>query len=333
MSSPGLWVVIALLLSACEPVKAASEDDGSPGNADGSPDAPLALENCFDGLDDDDSGAADCADPTCGGEAICVAVPDTGEAGIVVGADEACPPGFDGGGATLLYRGLQADACEGCSCTPGATTCKSLVFWYPDEAACAEDTGLTGGTLYSEAVTETCTANPITSGNTYGTRAEIAPTSTCNEAGTAMPPDARWTETRKFCRASTIGVGCAAGSACVPRRAAPSQCVLAAGTAACTGFATTETDWATDFADTRACGACACTASGGGCGNVKIGVGSDYVCTDGVQLTNAQKTCGYIYSPPVRLLGAPTAPTACTASAPQTGTLAPAGPQTLCCGT
>jgi len=247
-------------------------------------------------------------------------------AGVTVPADQECPSGFEGG-ETLLHRGASGGSCMGCSCQPGTTTCSASLYYYAASADCTGDTGLTGGTFWGT-VDATCPTTPNIQGNLYGMRAVITPNSTCSPGGTAIR---EWAEVTKFCRASATGIGCNTDEACVPTQTALAQCALAEGSATCATFDAVETDWYTDSADTRTCDACACTATGGGRGNVAVHIGNDWTCNDVYAIHDAQKQCQLSYAPPAQTMGAPTDPTSCTADSVLSGSLDPSGHWTLCC--
>jgi hypothetical protein len=286
-------------------------------------------------MDNEGDGLADCADPDCDPEALCVPSSADQPAGVVVAEDEPCPAGFTGG-ETVIHRGLQPSACVGCGCTPGDTTCVGEVWIYDDSNDCSGDVAQSGGVRVTVPITTTCTANPLTYDFLKGIRANITATSTCTANGTGVPATSTWAESVKFCRTSAVALGCSATAACVPRAEQPeSQCAIADGAATCdSGYATTEADWYTDFEDERTCGACFCTPVGGDCANVLVEVGSDYTCGNHHTVGDDTKLClpgiGE-YSPPARLIGAPTAPTGCTADAPFSGDISPTGQTTLCC--
>jgi hypothetical protein len=157
---------------------------------------------------------------------------------------------------------------------------------------------------------------------------------TCNAGGSGTPTAPRWASAKKLCVYPSRGGGCVAGKRCVPKQAdATTQCAVAAGsTATCSGFATTQNDWYTNYTDTRTCSMCGCTASGGACQSAHADFGSDYVCTDSlVSIGPNMKVCGNTsYSPPAGFYFTPVNPT-CNASATQNGALTPTGVQTLCC--
>jgi hypothetical protein len=305
------------------------------GSVPAAPDA--AAELCFDGEDNDGNGLADCADPGCDPTAVCVPSSAAQPAGVMVAENEPCPDGFDGG-ETLIHRGLQASSCTGCGCTPGDTTCTGRIWLYADYSDCSGDVGLSGGALLGVLITPTCTEMPISYSNVPGVRVAITGESTCAVNGSPLPATSTWTESVKFCRATGAGAGCAAGSTCVGRAATPAEQCAIADSSACEGdFADSQT-WYTDYDDQRSCGACICNAVGGGCDDVVVHIGDDYTCNpsgdlDVYEVADGEKHCDSQgnYAPPARLMGTPTAPTSCEASAPISGTIMPSGETTLCC--
>jgi hypothetical protein len=258
----------------------------------------VQLARCTNGIDDEGppDGVMDCDDPQCADITTCVPTTDE-RAGIVVEENEPCPEGFEGG-ETLIHRGLQPGTCEGCGCDVGTTTCSAKVWLYADQNACNSDVGLSGGTVLGFEIDNTCTTNPIYYSAPGGLRVDITATGTCASTGTPIPAAADWTATKKFCRVSLVGNGCAADHACVPKtETAVAQCALVDGPDACAGFGMTDTEWYTGVDDQRTCGACFCNAVGGDCNNVG----------------EASPAAG------------------CTATSTPSGTITPTGQQTLCC--
>jgi len=323
-----------LLVTACgKAVDRGSGGDDDGAGVDAGPDT--GDEICFNGIDDDEDDEVDCGDPNCGEVARCVPVSEALglEAGALVEADQPCPAGFEGG-EVIVNQGLGPGACEGCTCL-GATDCAGAVFYYLSEKECAGDTDLTGGTPAAAPVTFDCTGDPIYDSYTFGMRAVLTPTASCAVDGAAAPGAPSWERSMKFCVASEFGAGCAANEVCVKKTAAPeAQCALARGEVGCAGFETSETDWYTGVdsdSDTRTCGDCSCLASGGDCAGVAVQSGSDYTCgAQPEELSDGEKTCWQVYSPPVQLVGTSTAAD-CSAEAPLSGEIAPSGRQTLCC--
>ena len=292
-----------------------------------------AVEDCFNGVDDDCNGTTDCADPACGAVAVCEPQVDGAPNGVVIPGTEACPSGYSGG-EQIINRNLVDGGCTGCSCALTGTTCSADVWYYASAAGCTNDV-LNNAGMFAGSSGFACDANaPISSGQTYGARTSVFKAqNSCTGAGvpTLAPP--AWAETMKFCKANQVGKGCPAGNTCVPNVKAAPHCALAAGSAACGEFKTTQTDWYTGLADSRACGACGCTVSGADCSPVHLEVGSDYSCTNAATVPEKTKKCftgSGIYAPPVHLVGVPIEGT-CTPDAGVTGTLDGTGQSTLCC--
>lgn len=300
------------------------------------PDAPdTGDELCFNGIDDDGDDLADCADDNCAPAALCVPLPENSNfaAGVVVAADEPCPPGFDGG-ETVIHRGLTApDECTGCGCTAGASKCIAELWYYNNPDSCTLDKEQTSGIFSREIAAFTCDSMPINdnsgTGTTEGARANIITSATCTPNGTTTPAPVSWTESKKFCAASKIGSGCSAGSVCVAKQQPEVQCILANGSKTCDQYTVAEGDWYTDVVDTRTC-TCECSATGD-CSDVSVSVGTDFGCEGGYLLGDDEIHCERQYSPAAMLVGTPGAAT-CSATASITGGDAVAtGQSTLCC--
>lgn len=323
---PARWIPLAalLLLGAAASCSPEERDFAGPAGC-GTPEA------CFDGVDNDCDGDADCADADCDSGAVCVPDSDAARAGVLVPEGEPCPEGF-AAEETIVHQGLEDTGCEGCSCTPDPTDCLADAWYYQDAAVCTGDVGQTGGT-YAGKVGFACTPNPLNEGTFMfgGVRVSLFEViQSCSAAGDATPAPPAWGDTRKFCRASSWGAGCDAGRICVPQQAPEAQCALAASSDACEGYANPRSDWYTGFTDARACGACGCTASGGSCDQVLFELGNDYSCFEAQTLEQGTQWCGQGYAPPARLVGTP-GPSTCTTSASVTGALEPTGQVTLCC--
>jgi hypothetical protein len=302
------------------------------GSVPAAPDA--AAELCFDGEDNDGNGMADCADPGCDPAAVCVASSADQPAGVLVDAGADCPAGYTEG--ETIHRGLQPSDCAGCGCAVGDTICEAQVWTYnTDTNECFNDAGLTGGLLIGFPITQECSTKTMGFPFIYGARVNIEVADrTCTPSGSGAPGPTTWAESKKFCIAPAAAAGCATGEACVARAAsADDQCAIAQGASTCEGFGSSE-EWYTDVDDQRVCGACFCTAVGGDCDNTQVWVGHDFSCgTEPYALINDdEKNCfGMDYSPPAQVVGTPTPPSGCTASAPLSGDITPTGETTLCC--
>jgi hypothetical protein len=292
---------------------------------------PSGAEDCFNGLDDDCNGMTDCEDAVCTDVAVCEPLPANAASGVIVLEADPCPAGFTAD-ERIIHHGLQDGGCTGCGCTTGPTSCSGEVWYYKDAAACSGDVAQVGGTA-AGSFGFTCDSNPITGGFVYGARAsawKVSQTCNANGAPTLAPP--AWNQTRKFCRADAEGKGCGAGNTCVPKQTTAPHCALAEGSGLCNGFGMSQSDWYTGFTDTRVCGACGCTATGGGCKGVQLAVGSDYSCINKALVNESTKQCfpNGIYAPPVHLTGNPTLGS-CTADGGVKGSLIPTEQLTLCC--
>ncbi len=310
----------------------AGRDDGG-----GSPDSgtegcvPTGPEDCTNGIDDDCQNGIDCADPACG---ACVPLPNDFALGVMVDATAACPPGF-AAEETDLFAGLdQGLGCVGsCTCQPNPTQCIGALYIYATEAQCQGDTALTGGQPYGGVIDSQCTAMPVQEGFPGGFRiGNWSVQQSCSSSGVASPSPYTWGQRMKFCAAQAGLQGCDSTSACVPNDAAPDACLMTSGGAACPDpFSDRSGEWYTGLTDTRSCGPCECTASGGSCQFAQISLGSDWVCTDGAYVSQQSPTsCGSAYSPPARVTGSPQDPT-CTSASQLAGSIEVTGQQTVCC--
>ncbi len=343
----GSFALLAVVGLACAPVTRTHDNVGGQGGqgagvnvggastTSGSSSSGIcsAIEDCFNGVDDDCNGTIDCADPACSAVAVCEPEVNGAPNGVVVAGTEACPSGYTGG-EQIIYRSLVDGGCTGCSCTLKGTTCFGDVWYYPTAAACTNDVLNNGGTFAGSFGLACDSSAPISSGQTYGARTGAwKGQNSCTGAGVATLAPAAWAETMKFCKANQVGNGCSAGNTCVPNLKAAPHCALAAGSAACGGFASSQSDWYTGLNDTRTCGACGCTVSGADCSPLHLEVGSDYGCSSAATVPEKTKKCftgSGIYAPPVHLVGAPNEGT-CTPAASVTGSLDGTGQSTLCC--
>jgi hypothetical protein len=311
----------------------AARDAGNDGGA--KPDAAPTCtasgpEDCYNGVDDDCDGHIDCADSACS-SSMCAPAGTT--VGVLVPANQVCPIGFRRT-TTLMHQGVVDPGCEGCGCSPVATTCTVHAFLYPDQTSCSADSGNTGG-MNVGAVTYTCGA-PVTTNYVQAWRVSMAAsTDACTAAGNATPVAPTWTRDMKLCTTLNAGGGCKNDFACVPKVEGAPACAER-HTAQCPASTTKQT-WSTGFDDSRSCGACECSATGGGCGNVVAQMYTDYSCPGTTtppitsSLHDGAKDCGLnVYSPPVQLAGAPTDPT-CSAHALVVGALTETGSLELCC--
>jgi hypothetical protein len=299
------------------------------------------VEDCYNNIDDDCNGRVDCADPACATPAQCVALDGTlGALGTQLALATACPA--EANTARSLMNGLSGTACTGCSCGAGATiSCQADIYEYDTTASCM-DTTQTGTYVHTLDVTEGCftPAWQSLTGFILGVGTPLFKSlagGACLAAGVPRAGDPTWATTSKFCSVPSVGGGCGAGSVCLPRPVVASgACLLMDGARTCPA-STRASSWYSGFSDARVCGACTCGApTGGDCGSMIIGVGTDHSCGDpppNGYLRNASRSCYTgigVYSPGLQFVGTPISPT-CQPSSTESGALTPTGPETVCC--
>lgn len=313
--------------AAINPDAEVIEDGGDPSCV------PSGPELCDNGIDDDCENGLDCNDPTCG---RCLAFENTFKAGVVVNLDEPCPPGFTEG-EDPLYAGLDPGlgCAASCGCTPQEPACIPDIYVYDTATACNGDVGLTGGVPIS-GPTPTgamCTMSPLYDGFPGGFRlASWSIQESCTPSGTAAPTPATWTDEKKLCLGVVGSNGCESNAICYPNAISDGACVIHEGMPECpAAFPALYTDWYTGYEDTRSCGSCECTASGGSCDGAQVLLGSDWLCTneDSLSLTSP-RACSPSYSPP-GLIGGMTTASTCENWALQDGELNAIGYHTVCC--
>jgi hypothetical protein len=301
-------------------------------------------EDCFNGIDDDCNGHIDCDDPACAPSAVCV--PPAGAGGFVPGiyvdAAGACPPGFTAAETAINATLSPGAGCTGCSCQ-GSITCSANVLRYANNLACttlgAAPTvvGSITSSLATGASTPTasCLAATFTMANPPMVATYVT-TNACMPRGTATPSAPTWGTSRKFCRARSVGAGCAGGAVCVPG-AAPNHCVLASGALTCpAGYTKDGGSWYTGFSDARTCGACGCgTQTPGSCTNLLASFyAGSTTCAAAVRFSvgSGMKLCAFNTDcQSAGFGGTPTLPTCTAATSTTTGAVTATGEQTLCC--
>ncbi len=308
----------------------------SGGGAGGAACVPTGAEDCFNGKDDDCDGKIDCADPDCAPTAQCVtADPTAAPIGLLTGTGPCPTAGY--GNATKVMSGDNPLSCTGCGCkAPTAVTCTTTLTSYNATALCeADSTVVEKAGTFSTGDDKSCTVIPPwsinPSGDIFGivtTKFTAAVATGCTATGTPVVPTLTWTSNGTFCATASIGGGCGAGQVCVPITGGGSPCQLFDGNkTSCPGGAQ-PLPWYTGTSGTASCGACSCgAATGAGCDNVTLSVGSDYGCSGSGSISSGGSLCfaAGIYEPGVQFSGTPTAPT-CQASSPYTGNPGPRRP-------
>jgi hypothetical protein len=356
-------VIVLVIALGCGGGKGSTPDAAT--THDAPVDAPRPAEaNCFDGLDDNGDGLADCADPTCAAVATCVAeVPAdwTGYDHLFdgSGAAPACPSLF-AQSATPGNSGLTADpaSCGACACgAPANLTCDMPDAMFVQDATCGNAGNFVTQLSVPAAWDGTCTGTDFAPGgrNTCGNNG----TSPCNAAVLADAPvvtggscgasggastvtPSSFTGAGFACAGAPHGGGCTGTEVCQPKPAAPFEsgiCIHHDGDVACpvgTPF-TARHVFYTGVDDTRGCSACACGAPAGATCSATISVyASGSSCTGTPAATFAAGTCTNLAgNPQITVRKATiTAPTggACPASGgAATGSATGTGATTYCC--
>lgn len=287
-----------------------------------------SAEDCFNERDDDCDLLPDCMDPDCSAGAVCTL--DAPELTLKVPVGTSCPPGY-GRAPRLVHRDLGIGGCSGCSCaTISATSCVASLTGYSGPADCMG--GLTAVRTVNVTLDQCTVTSPLPGSYTaIGVNSIVATPGSCPAIGSPTLGALSWGGESNLCYLERKGGGCAEGHVCVPRHDAGTLC--SEGSASCSGSETREV-WYSGVADTRACGACVCTSSGGSCALVNAGIADGVDCgQNSASLTTHEdnnRACGPFTSPLVSRGGRPQDGT-CTPSAPLTGAATPTGATDLCC--
>src|SRR5262249_44260713 len=125
-------------------VSADAPSDGPSTTTDAHADAPPAVENCTNGVDDNGNGLVDCADPACQPGYECLPAPAAGwtvarvDTGASNSAAPPCPTGY--GSPSTLGSGfaVPSPGCTTCSCdSPTNGTCGTMTPRLYGNGGCA----------------------------------------------------------------------------------------------------------------------------------------------------------------------------------------------------
>jgi hypothetical protein len=266
-----------------EPTSSVSTSSASSSNASSST-GTMGVEDCFNGVDDNDDGLVDCADPTCQPAAACV--PDPAQwagphaaAIFLTGQTQPCPGGWSTPQVTYAAGSIVAPpAMCGCACgaVTGACNAHATLTTYP--TGC---TAVAGASL------------PMTDGQCQplggfgalvaakGTPPQPSSTGSCSPAPSKTVPPYTTSNVAVFCAAksSLLQGGCADGMVCAPRPDAPYKiCVAVQGTATCPAGYANKLNVYESFNDTRSCSDCNCGAPANVACSGQIGFFSDPSC-------------------------------------------------------
>ena len=257
-------------------------------------------EDCFDGIDNDGDGLADCDDPKCAAVTECVDPIPVGWGTynyVVIGeGDPAMPVMCPTFAPTAAYTGFStlvpgSASCTDCGCdSPTGQTCDlttdlngikpGIQFAQVKDAPCA------GGTVTQ--ITELTTPGPLPwspqcsavdaapggqmcSGHACNQSIYVAlPTVSggmCNANGGMLQKQAASWQTAAAGCGGVHAAGCTNGKKCMPKGMVPfnyTACIGKAGDQTCPAPFTKKHTYYTDFDDTRGCTKCNCESPTGG---------------------------------------------------------------------
>lgn len=309
-------------------------------------------ETCDNGVDDDQNQLTDCADPACASVTTCVLPTPQNWTGPVwlsvvntANALPSCPnagaPAVEGGTGALDAPELTCTACScsnpsGGNCTMGST-------------GTAYASGSCGSVSASFSIQPgKCVDFPLVSGGapkSFKYPGVSATGSSCAASGgvESARPEPSFAQRARVC-AITTGGGCVGGTSCVQTPSPgfePSVCVYRSGDFSCpSGYGKKTTIYdATTFTDSRACGGCSCAAPVGRTCNGWYRPYYDKGCVNpwggGTPPTVDENPGCFPGTTPYQSLvvnpGSPTGGSCPPTTLPQTGSVAPVGPTTVCC--
>ncbi|MBK9258841.1 MAG: hypothetical protein IPM54_03280 [Polyangiaceae bacterium] len=255
---------------------------GSSSSSSSSSSGMPTLENCKDGMDNDDDALVDCRDTDCGSIFSCTAPAPMGWTYVRVrqtAYNAALAPCANGQQPTRLFEGADQGQCNQCSCLASGA-CEVAMTCYTGDACAA---GAVSATYTTN--NDGCSADAIAMG---GGSCQITNTGTvpanakCSANGGGLKNVNPFMGEVHTCPVASAGAGCGA-EACV---LAPSPmyenrlCVSRSGPNACpVGFPEQHLTFAS-FSDTRACSACTCDKSAITCvGDTTVTLWTNSNCT------------------------------------------------------
>ena len=302
------------------------------GGSGGSACQPAPAELCFNGIDDDCDGLADCADPACSSVAVCVPADQAFSLGITIDASSDCPIGYQMGTSTLIHQGVTGDtACDGCTCSM-SSHCSTTLRAYPSTTAC------TGTPVTLASLDETSKCVPLPAGHAGLPHVDnFVASGTCSAGGSATPSTWSWSTTMKFCPADPPGKGCKTGYACV-HKSPSTYCEIGSGSCTAGFTAVSGGTWYTAGTDSRSCAKCGCqVTSAGDCsgsrvfehpdGECAVTNPSEFVLLQGDRCDGFGETSGFTTAD----LNVSFTGVSCAGSSALSGAVTPTGARTVCC--
>jgi len=243
-----------------------------------------AVENCYNGFDDNGNGLIDCEDPECQPTSVCAAPPPIGWSGIGwvdPGALPTCPSGLT---EIDLYQANTVSAGQvtcSCECGTAAGHCAADLSCFAGSDACsgtASTTTLTG-----------CGPVALTTGTTSCKASTPRITGGCPATTKKNRPTPVWAASGRACVRASGGFCPGGTQQCVPRApsGAEGPCIVRAGDNTCpsaTPYTVKLLYYAGQLTDGRDCSACqpctltatcACDPQAIDCG---VGIYADTIC-------------------------------------------------------
>jgi hypothetical protein len=327
-----------------------SGGSGASGGGGGS----TPVEDCLDGIDNDDDDLIDCADSACEPDYECVPLPPvpTDWQGYFIVDSTTYPasstqPCVDASQPQVLFGGPAGAAqCAACACgDPAGASCTypTMSRWknQTDCAGLADDLFAPGN--------DSCYQFPTNCGESCDndqrlrlvTQSALSGNPTCAPMGGTPTVSPLWTHEHHVCALSASGGGgCDSGQACASTGTSfGGACVRRDGIHGCpSGFPIPLTTY-NDASDDRGCSTCSCAAGSVTCSGGAFTVYGDTTCQGGSdpELTVSGTTCESARSQLDQWGGsyravAGTMSGTCAAQGGQpTGSVAPSGAVTFCC--
>lgn len=243
----------------------AATSSGTGGAGSGGGGGDPGVEDCTNGVDDDENGMTDCEDPACEAFLCTEAAPSgwTGPVAFFYG-DPAMLPNCDpiwptsstpGGGSLNAAQAVCACSCE----TPQGASCSLPQLTITADAVCLVPT-----LALNNAGDGVC-AGLVSTMYVAGGLTGAAPTPTggaCTPNRDFNIPEAHWEFDGLICEGAPLGLGCEAGKVCAPKPAAPLSpglCIYKSGTEDCPeGMYAFPTALYEKIEDDRSCSDCSC---------------------------------------------------------------------------
>ncbi|MCA9593870.1 MAG: hypothetical protein KC776_11185 [Myxococcales bacterium] len=227
---------------------------GATGGAAGS----VGTEDCTNGKDDNKDGKTDCEDPECGAFQCAPSAPG-GWTGPVAFAQASAEPAACGGSYPneALTGGQLAIApgtCPSCACDTASVTCSSPTVRSYNDDNC-------GGSELANSTTGGCHgfSSSSTQNSFHLQLGSTGNSCTPQTTGSANFPVPAYSSRARVCDGEPAGAGCAGGTKCLPKPAAPyAVCIYRKDPHACPSEYPNSNEITTAFTDKRSCSDCKC---------------------------------------------------------------------------